>query len=92
MGKIPGFKQFGQMKKLANMDIGALMGGMGGMGGGDMGALAGMAGLPGGHIPGVPKGNTPPGTKAAVGAPRVDKAKAQAKRKAEKAARKKNRR
>ena len=92
MGKIPGFKQFGQMKKLANMDIGALMGGMGGMGGGDMGALAGMAGLPGGHIPGVPKGYTPPGTKAAVGAPRVDKAKAQAKRKAEKAARKKNRR
>ncbi len=88
MGKIPGFKQFGQMKKLANMDINALMGGMGGP--------EGMPGLPPGMmpgaIPGMPKGYTPPGTKGAVGAPRlVDKAKAKDKRKAEKAARKKNR-
>ena len=90
MGKIPGFKQFGQMKKLANMDIGALMGGMGG---GDMSALAGMAGLPGGQMTGIPKGYTPPGTKSAVGVTKAqDKAKSQAKRKAEKAARKKNRR
>ncbi len=88
MGKIPGFKQFGQMKKLANMDINALMGGMGGP--------EGMPGLPPGMMPGgmpgMPKGYTPPGTKGAVGAPRlVDKAKAKDKRKAEKAARKKNR-
>ena len=34
MGKIPGLKQFSQMKKLANMDMGKLMG----MAGGDMGA------------------------------------------------------
>ncbi len=88
MGKIPGFKQFGQMKKLANMDINALMGGMGGP--------EGMPGLPPGMMPGampgMPKGYTPPGTKGAIGAPRlVDKAKAKDKRKAEKAARKKNR-
>jgi signal recognition particle subunit SRP54 len=97
MGKIPGFKQFSQMKKLANMDINALMGA-----GGDMGALAGagglpnmpaMPGIPTGGLPGMPKGYTPPGTKSLVGAQRSqDKAKALAKRKAEKAARKKNRR
>jgi signal recognition particle subunit SRP54 len=90
MGKIPGLKQFGQMKKLANMDINALMGGMGG-------GMEGMPGLPPGMmpggIPGMPKGYTPPGTKGAVGVARpVDKAKAKDKRKAEKAARKKNRR
>jgi signal recognition particle subunit SRP54 len=90
MGKIPGFKQFGQMKKLANMDMGALMGAGGGMPG--MDALAGM-GLPAGGIPGMPKGYSPPGSKG--GAPGVptaaERAKALAKRKAEKAARKKNR-
>src|SRR5690349_760019 len=79
MGKIPGFKQFSQMKKLANMDINALMGAGGGMP--DMGALAGAAGgmpnmpaLPGvptGNLPGMPKGYTPPGSKTAfAGAPR----------------------
>jgi signal recognition particle subunit SRP54 len=31
MGKIPGMKQFSQMKKLANMDLGAIMGAEGGM-------------------------------------------------------------
>src|SRR3954471_14665874 len=31
MGKIPGFKQFSQMKKLANMDINALMAAGGGL-------------------------------------------------------------
>ena len=97
MGKIPGFKQFSQMKKLANMDLGALMaagGGDGGMGG--MGGMPGMPALPGmpvGNMPGLPKGYTPPGTKAAVGSQRAnDKQRARDKRKAEKAARKKNRR
>jgi signal recognition particle subunit SRP54 len=92
MGKIPGMKQFSQMKKLANMDIGALMGAEGGAG---MPALPGMPGMPGmpGNLPGMPKGYTPPGTKGAVGAPRPnDRQKARDKRKAEKAARKKNRR
>lgn len=97
MGKIPGFKQFSQMKKLANMDINALMAGGGGLppgfggeGGGGMPAMP--AGLPG-NLPGMPKGYTPPGTKSLVGAPRPnDKQKARDKRKAEKAARKKNRR
>jgi signal recognition particle subunit SRP54 len=101
MGKIPGFKQFSQMKKLANMDLGALMGAGGGLPEG----LAGMAGMPGmpgmpgspgiptGNIPGLPKGYTPPGTKSLVGSPRAnDKQKSRDKRKAEKAARKKNRR
>src|SRR5215470_2462687 len=45
MGKIPGFKQFSQMKKLANMDINALMGAGGGPGGMPMG-LGESAGLP----------------------------------------------
>jgi len=104
MGKIPGFKQFQQMKKLANMDLGALMGGAGGdVGAGGMGGLGGalggapnmpaMPGVPTGHVPGLPKGYTPPGTKSLVGQPRAhDKQKARDKRKAEKAARKKNRR
>ncbi len=91
MGKIPGFKQFSQMKKLAGMDINALM-----AGGGMPPGMEGMAGLPGGMpgLPsGMPKGFTPPGSKGVVpGAPRPqDRAKAIAKRKAEKAARKKNR-
>jgi signal recognition particle subunit SRP54 len=95
MGKIPGMKQFSQMKKLANMDINALMaagGGIPGMEGG-MPNMPNMPGMPMGNVPGLPKGYTAPGTKAPVGAQRAnDKAKAQAKRKAEKAARKKNRR
>jgi signal recognition particle subunit SRP54 len=101
MGKIPGFKQFSQMKKLANMDINALMG-AGDAGGGlpaGLGEGAGMPnmpampGVPTGHVPGLPKGYTPPGSKSAVGQVRAsDKQKARDKRKAEKAARKKNRR
>ncbi|HEU0029062.1 MAG TPA: signal recognition particle protein [Kofleriaceae bacterium] len=99
MGKIPGFKQFSQMKKLANMDINALMAaggglppGLGGDGGG-MPAMPAMPGVPTGNVPGLPKGYTPPGTKALVGQQRAsDKQKARDKRKAEKAARKKNRR
>ncbi|HEY0988584.1 MAG TPA: signal recognition particle protein [Kofleriaceae bacterium] len=101
MGKIPGFKQFSQMKKLANMDINALMAAGGGPGGlpAGLGESAGMPnmpampGVPTGHVPGLPRGYTPPGSKAAVGQMRSsDKQKARDKRKAEKAARKKNRR
>lgn len=89
MGKIPGFKQFSQMKRLANMDINALMA-AGGEGG--MPNMPAMPGMPG-NMPGLPKGYTPPGTKSLVGQQRPnDKAKARDKRKAEKAARKKNRR
>jgi signal recognition particle subunit SRP54 len=101
MGKIPGFKQFQQMKKLANMDIGALMGAGGGMppgllegGGGGMPGMPAMPGVPTGNIPGLPKGYTPPGTPGRA-APQMranDRQKARDKRKAEKAARKKNRR
>lgn len=91
MGKIPGFKQFSQMKKLANMDLGALMGG--GMGELGLPNMPAMPGVPVGSLPGAPKGYTPPGTKAAVGQMRAnEKSKARDKRKAEKAARKKNRR
>ncbi len=98
MGKIPGFKQFSQMKKLANMDINALMSAGGGLPpglgeGAGMPNMPAMPGIPTGHVPGLPKGYTPPGSKAAVGQPRAsDKQKARDKRKAEKAARKKNRR
>jgi signal recognition particle subunit SRP54 len=95
MGKIPGFKQFSQMKKLANMDINALMSAGGGMGDGMPGMpnMPGMPGLPVGNMPGMPKGYTPPGSKGVVGQVRAsDKAKSRDKRKAEKAARKKNRR
>ena len=98
MGKIPGFKQFSQMKKLANMDINALMSAGGGLPPGlgeavGMPNMPAMPGIPTGNVPGLPKGYTPPGSKAAVGQPRAgDKQKARDKRKAEKAARKKNRR
>ncbi len=99
MGKIPGFKQFSQMKKLAGMDINALMAGGGGLPPGLEGMAGGMPnmpnlpGVPVGNLPGMPKGYTPPGTKSLVGAQRSnDKQKARDKRKAEKAARKKNRR
>jgi len=102
MGKIPGFKQFQQMKRLANMDINALMSAGGGLppglgvgdgGGAGMPNMPAMPGVPTGHVPGMPKGYTPPGTKSLVGQQRAsDKQKAKDKRKAEKAARKKNRR
>jgi signal recognition particle subunit SRP54 len=98
MGKIPGMKQFSQMKKLANMDINALMAAGGGLpaglgGEGGMPNMPALPGIPVGNVPGLPKGYTPPGTKAAVGQQRAsDKQKSRDKRKAEKAARKKNRR
>lgn len=95
MGKIPGMKQFSQMKKLANMDINALMSAGGGLPAGMEGLpnMPGMPGIPTGNVPGLPKGYTPPGSKGVVGQVRAsDKAKSRDKRKAEKAARKKNRR
>ena len=98
MGKIPGFKQFAQMKKLANMDINALMSAGGGLPpglgeGAGMPNMPAMPGIPTGHVPGLPKGYTPPGSKGVVGQTRAsDKQKSRDKRKAEKAARKKNRR
>jgi signal recognition particle subunit SRP54 len=98
MGKIPGFKQFSQMKRLANMDLNQLMAAGGGMPAGlgeavGMPNMPAMPGVPTGNVPGLPKGYTPPGTKGLVGQQRAgDKQKAKDKRKAEKAARKKNRR
>ncbi len=96
MGKLPGFKQFSQMKKLANMDINALMAAGGGPGMGEGAGMPNMPAMPGvpvGNMPGLPKGYTPPGTKSLVGQQRANvKQKARDKRKAEKAARKKNRR
>ncbi len=56
MGKIPGLKQFAQMKKLAGMDLGAIFGGEGGAGAGG-GMPAGMPGMPpgmGAALPGMP--------------------------------------
>src|SRR5689334_4390601 len=73
MGKIPGFKQFSQMKKLANMDLNALMAAGGGLppelagAGAGMPNMPSMPGIPTGHVPGLPKGFTPPGTKSQVG-------------------------
>ncbi len=95
MGKIPGLKQFGQMKKLAGMDLGALMGG-GGMPGGmpaglPMGGMAPGAGM---QLPGMPPGFTPPGTPSggpAGKAKPATRAKKRDKRKAAKAARKRSR-
>ena len=56
MGKIPGFKQFSQMKKLANMDINALMSAGGGLPPG-LGEGAGMPNMP--AMPGIPTGHVP---------------------------------
>jgi signal recognition particle subunit SRP54 len=108
MGKIPGLKQFQQMKRLAGMDLGALMGGGGGgggigelMGGGmglPMGGGGGGLGLPMGmappQVPGLPKGYTLPGTPSAgsAGGGHNNRDKNKHKRQAEKKARKKNRR
>jgi signal recognition particle subunit SRP54 len=99
MGKLPGFKQFSQMKKLANMDLGAIMGAEGGGGlppgfGGGMPGMPNMPMLPGvpqGNVPGMPKGYTAPGTKNTPANRPHDKKDKRDKRKAEKAARKKSR-
>ena len=95
LGKIPGFKQFAQMKKLANMDLGAIMGGgapgMGGMAGAGMGMQGG--GMPAGNLPGLPPGYTLPGTRAGAPPPprSGDKAKEKRKRKDARKQRKKAR-
>ena len=88
MGKIPGLKQFSQMKRLAGLDLNALMGGGGAGMPGAAGAIPGMA-MPAG----LPPGYTMPGTKApAPTAPKPSsRAKKKTKRKAAKAARKKSR-
>jgi signal recognition particle subunit SRP54 len=97
LGKIPGFKQFSQMKRLAGLDLGAIMGG-GGMPPGMAAAGAGAGGgmMPGMQMqmPGLPPGYTLPGTRPAAPPPLVkssDRARKKNKRKAEKAARKKSR-
>jgi signal recognition particle subunit SRP54 len=93
MGKIPGLKQFSQMKRLAGMDLSAIMGGEAGAL--PPGVLGGGAALPAMQIPGAPPGFTPPGTRS--GPPpaglrsATDRAKKKNKRKQEKAARKKSR-
>jgi signal recognition particle subunit SRP54 len=56
MGKIPGMKQFSQMKKLANMDLGAIMGADGG---GMPGGMPGIPGMPGGGLLGAPAARSP---------------------------------
>ena len=93
MGKIPGLKQFSQMKKLAGMDLGALMGG--GMPGGMPAGLPGGGGMPPGmQVPGLPPGYTLPGTPSGGGPGKAksgSKSKKRDKRKATKAARKKSR-
>jgi signal recognition particle subunit SRP54 len=96
MGKIPGFKQFQQMKRLSGMDLGALMGGAPGGGGLPGGLPAGLGGAgPAMQLPGMPPGYTMPGTRApapAASAARPgSRAKKKSKRKQEKAARKKTR-
>ena len=97
LGKIPGFKQFAQMKKLASMDIGSVFGGEGG--GGPAPQLPSMPGMmpqvapP--QVPGLPKGAyTMPGTRsAAAPAPSrsSDRAKDKRKRKEARKQRKKAR-
>jgi signal recognition particle subunit SRP54 len=94
MGKIPGLKQFSQMKKLAGMDLGALMGGAGGGMPGMAMPGGGAMQMPGMQMPGLPPGFTPPGTPSAgpVARPNsAERGKKRDKRKAEKAARKRGR-
>jgi signal recognition particle subunit SRP54 len=91
MGKIPGLKQFSQIKKLQGLDLGALMGAEDGAGGG-LAMPPGMP-MPGMPMPGMPAGFTAPGTPS--GGPKPiragERAKSKAKRKAAKKARKKAR-
>jgi len=91
MGKIPGLKQFSQMKKLAGLDLGALMGG--GAGGGMPGVGGGMPA--GASVPGLPPGYTIPGTGNTPGAATAkspgSRSKKKNKRKAARKARKKSR-
>jgi signal recognition particle subunit SRP54 len=98
LGKIPGFKQFNQMKKLAGLDLGSIMGGEGGGGFGGMpmgmpGMGMSMPGLPAGLPAGLPPGFTMPGTRspAPTAAKPIDRSKDKKKRKDAKKARKKSR-
>jgi signal recognition particle subunit SRP54 len=104
LGKIPGFKQFAQMKKLANMDLGNVFGGAEGVareaqaaGIPQMAGLPGMGmGMPGVPLqppPGLPKGFTMPGTRVAAPPPskNPNRAKDKRKRKEARKQRKKNR-
>ena len=88
LGKIPGFKQFAQMKKLASMDLGAVTGAPGGPGGGGAMMAPGAA-----SVPGLPKGYTMPGTKSHAPPPvrSSDRAKDKKKRKDARKQRKKSR-
>jgi signal recognition particle subunit SRP54 len=100
LGKIPGFKQFAQMKKLAGMDLGGMVPGMPAGGGGMGGGMGGMPGMPGmqnmavPQVPGLPPGYTMPGTRSAPPAPvkQSDRAKKKKKNKEAKKQRKKSRR
>ncbi len=91
MGKIPGLKQFSQMKRLAGMDLGALMGGEAGAV--PPGVAAGAGGGMPMQVPGMPPGYTLPGTKSGgpAATKTADKSKKRDKRKAAKKARKKGR-
>jgi signal recognition particle subunit SRP54 len=105
LGKIPGFKQFSQMKKLAGMDLGSVFPGgdpaaaaaMASAGGGLPGLPAGLGAGPGMmpavQAPGMPKGFTMPGTKVAAPPPtkNPNRAKDKRKRKEARKQRKKNR-
>ena len=73
LGRIPGFKQLGQLSKMKGLDLGSMMGGMGGkdaalmqqmMGGG------GMGGMPM-QLPQVAPGYTPPMGSAAMARARM---------------------
>ena len=98
MGKIPGLKQFSPDEEAGEHGHQRADGRgwwhAAGLGeGAGLPNMPAMPGIPTGNVPGLPKGYTPPGSKSAVGQVRAqDKQKARDKRKAEKAARKKNRR
>jgi signal recognition particle subunit SRP54 len=78
LGRIPGFRQLGQLSQMKNMDLSSLMGG-GGLGPKDAklleqamagGGLPGM-GMPGMGMPGLPPGYTPPMGQAAMARARL---------------------
>jgi signal recognition particle subunit SRP54 len=75
LGRLPFFKQLGQMNQMKNMDLGSLFGkdpmmaqamGMGGMPG-----MPGMGGMPMQLPPGLPKGYTPPMSQAQLAQARM---------------------
>jgi signal recognition particle subunit SRP54 len=77
LGRIPGFKQLGQLSKMKGMDLGSLMGGGGGADAkmmqqmmGSMGGGGGMGGMPM-QLPQVAPGYTPPMGQAAMARARL---------------------